>query len=100
TDDEQAIDDVARRLEMATQVELAEASQTVRPAPVLGAALFEVARRWCEILRPRREEKHVRLISVADGRPRMRHDEQRRRCGRRHTHPHPAAAAPEHGADN
>ena len=34
---------------MALQVELAEAGQTVRPAAVLGPALFQVAGRWREV---------------------------------------------------
>ena len=42
-DNEQAIDDVARRLEMAFHVELTDTGQTVRPASVLGPAFFKVS---------------------------------------------------------
>src|SRR5215470_5707002 len=52
-DDEQAIDDLALRLEAPAHVELTEAGQTVRPAAVLRPALAHFPRRWREVGRSR-----------------------------------------------
>src|SRR5260221_4553252 len=52
-DDEQAIDDIAWRLEMAFHIQLTDTGQTVRPSRVLGSAIFKVALPWCEIGRAR-----------------------------------------------
>jgi len=44
-DDEQTINDVARRLETAFDIELAQPGKTVRPTAVLGPTLVELVRR-------------------------------------------------------